>query len=436
MSVLALKALAHGAESLPDKFFEKLPGNYFVPPHKQDNERGRKARQERRRSEQKAQRRASRRDRSPSSDSSYSSSSDDTDRERDGRRKQNKKDHRQARSISTSTSRSSRDRRNTVPIRTPSRGYDSTREMSQAGHAGYGQYDHRSSYGYDSQVGRPNSSRRTTTSTSAVPRSSLSVDKMPSMSSSPLPFGSHSIQSVPRGSPRSNVFPPSCESPFVVAFRHPFTDSPKPSQAPQHDIPPSSSSAARYTPGPGYAPSPMATPIPHPPVGAYAPYNPADYAPTGAGYQAPGNAYPSPPPLNRQRSNSQPSAYSPYAAYPAVVPLQPVSAYAPYDDASSRRESTSSRRKHRHRARSVDSQSRHGDDHRDNSRMAKVRERFDNIDPRERGLAATVGGALAGGLAGRQFGKSRLTALAGAAAGALGGRAFADKKLGWVFSSV
>lgn len=60
--------------------------------------------------------------------------------------------------------------------------------------------------------------------------------------------------------------------------------------------------------------------------------------------------------------------------------------------------------------------------------MTKVRERFDGLDVREKGLAAAVGGALAGGLAGRQLGKSRLTTLAGVAAGALGGRAMADKR--------
>lgn len=60
--------------------------------------------------------------------------------------------------------------------------------------------------------------------------------------------------------------------------------------------------------------------------------------------------------------------------------------------------------------------------------MTKVRERLDGMDLRERGLAATVGGALAGGLAGRQLGKSRLTSLVGAAAGALGGRAIIEQR--------
>jgi uncharacterized protein YcfJ len=60
--------------------------------------------------------------------------------------------------------------------------------------------------------------------------------------------------------------------------------------------------------------------------------------------------------------------------------------------------------------------------------MTKMRERFDDGFLREGGLAATVGGALAGGLAGRQLGKSRLTALAGAAAGALGGKTLADRR--------
>jgi uncharacterized protein YcfJ len=61
--------------------------------------------------------------------------------------------------------------------------------------------------------------------------------------------------------------------------------------------------------------------------------------------------------------------------------------------------------------------------------MTKMRERFDDGLLREpTGLAAAVGGALAGGLAGRQLGKSRLTTLAGAAAGAFGGGAIANKR--------
>jgi outer membrane lipoprotein SlyB len=59
--------------------------------------------------------------------------------------------------------------------------------------------------------------------------------------------------------------------------------------------------------------------------------------------------------------------------------------------------------------------------------MTKVRDRFDSMDLREKSLAASVGGALAGGFAGRSLGKSRLTTLAGAAAGALGARQIATR---------
>jgi outer membrane lipoprotein SlyB len=59
--------------------------------------------------------------------------------------------------------------------------------------------------------------------------------------------------------------------------------------------------------------------------------------------------------------------------------------------------------------------------------MAKARDRFDEMDPREKGLASALGGALAGGFAGRSLGKSRLTTLAGAAAGALGARQIATR---------
>tara|TARA_R110002003_G_scaffold2646_3_gene24527 strand:+ start:13052 stop:13279 length:228 start_codon:yes stop_codon:yes gene_type:complete len=65
--------------------------------------------------------------------------------------------------------------------------------------------------------------------------------------------------------------------------------------------------------------------------------------------------------------------------------------------------------------------------------MTKMRERFNDGFLRDEGLAATVGGALAGGLAGRQLGKkSMLTTLAGAAAGAMGGKAIADKRSKYV----
>jgi hypothetical protein len=233
-----------------------------------------------------------------------------------------------------------------------------------------------------------------------------------------------------RGTPVTASFSPSYAPPLAALFSRPLTNTPKPAAVPP---PHSSASASRYTPGPGYAPSPpVNTNIPAPPTGVnapYPPYNPAEFASNGGGYQAPGNAYPSPPPLNRQRSNSQPAS----PPYPTYIPPSADQRMSAYDtnQPSSRRGSTKPRREHRHRARSADTHSsRYEPDHRqDSSRMTKMRERFDDGLLREpTGLAAAVGGALAGAFAGRQMGKSRLTTVAGAAAGAIGGGALANKR--------
>lgn len=373
MSVLAFKALGYGAEQIPDKFFEKIPGGFFTPSEKKDIDKGRKDRKDRKdrkeqrhRSEQRPSRRDSGRDHAPPSDYSDDSASDSSDYERE--REQRKKERRRAKSVGRSSSRSlSRGRHHRSSSHVDGE-YGDLRDMAEAEQGGayrpYGAGDYRAAsampaYGYQQQPAASHQDRR------------------------------------------------------------------------------QSSSAARYTPGPGYAPSPpVDAPIPPPPVGAhspnapYAPYNPADYPPMSGAYRAPasGNTYPSPPPFERQRSSSQPSFDPAYPAYPPPASAQ--QQLLPYD-ASPRRDSTKPRREHRHRARSVDShstRSRKSNQHRDDSRMAKVRGRFDSMDARERGLAATVGGALAGGLAGHQLGKSRLTALAGAAAGALSGRVIQDKR--------
>jgi hypothetical protein len=172
-------------------------------------------------------------------------------------------------------------------------------------------------------------------------------------------------------------------------------------------------------------------PTPAGTASAYPAYNPADYS-----AKARDNAYASPPPFNRQRSNSQPS-YAPYNTYIPPSEDQRLTAYdANNQPPPGRHSSTKPRREHRHRARSADTHSssrRDHDDHRrSGSRMTKVRERFDEqldrMDPREKGLAATVGGALAGGLAGRQLGHNTLTTLAGVAAGAFGGRTLMEQR--------
>ncbi len=428
MSVLALKALGYGAEQIPDKVFEKIPGGYFTPPHKKGGERGRQARKEKRRKEREQQR-----GHTPPSDCSDDSAYDDSDRDNDTDSDYNRK-RRQSRGSKRDDRRS---RRNTGKSSKRSATTSDVDEeyshpaMSYAEQGGYRPYDSTPSYGHPAQVNSYFSSRSATyplTPQHPTPVNSCPptlMNRTSSLLSPALPFSSPSSP-LSRGTPVSAAFTPSYEPPLAALLQRHTTNSLQQGTAPQRDYPPSST-ASRYTPGPGYAPSPASPTIPHPPVGpnaTYAPYNPADYAPP-SGYQAPGNAYPSPPPFDRRRSNSQPP-YNP--AYPAAyVPVATTQLVSPHDAASSRRDSTKPRRGSRHRARSADSH-RTSDSHRGSSRMAKVRERFDGIDARERSLAAAVGGALAGGLAGKQFGKSRLTALAGAAAGAIGGRALADKQ--------
>lgn len=460
MSVLALKAIDYGAEQIPDKFFEKIPGGFFTPAEKKQRKDARdKKDRERHQSEQ----RASRRDRGDYSDhSAY----DDTDYEQERARRKERR--RRVKSAGRPSSRS------------PSRGrrahhssdldgqYSDTRNMAHAEQggpyfppppaseyrpynpqdyaAGPTQGDYRAPsptqpYGYPPQVNnffRPHSATFPTTATRATPLPTPSLTCPPmSMrrpsSGLPSPFIPHpaTFPFLHRGTPVSASFTPSTEPPLAALFSRPLTNTPKPAAAPPH----SSASAARYTPGPGYAPSPpVNTSIPAQPAAPaspYAPYNPSDYNSNAGAYQAPGNTYPSPPPFSRQRSNSQPSNPPYPAAYGAPSADQRMTAYDS-SRPSSRRDSTKPRREHRHRARSADTRASRKDndpDRRDSSRMTKMRDRFDEGFLREpSGLAAAVGGALAGGFAGNKLGRSKLTTIAGAAAGAFGGRAIADKR--------
>lgn len=464
MSVLALKAIDYGAEQIPDKFFEKIPGGFFTPAEKKKIKDNRdKKDRERHKSEQRSSKRTSRRDHSPQNDYSDYSAYDDTDYDYEHERDRRKKDRsRRAKSVGRSSSRSlDRGRRNGRSSDLDGQ-YSDNRDMAQAEQGGpyfppppasdyrpYNPQDYAAGaqpgdyrppsagqpYGYPHQVNNFSPSHSAAFPTLATFSTPMTTPPLtcPPMSMrrpssnlptprSPQPPMFHFLH---RGTPVSATFSPSTEPPLAALFSRRFTNSSKPAAAPPH----SSASAARYTPGPGYAPSPpVNTNIPGSP---YAPYNPSDYASTAGGYQAAGNAYPSPPPFNRQRSNSQP-ANPPYPAHGTPITDQRMTAYDSNNQPSSRRGSTKPRREHRHRARSADTHSSrkdHDRDHRrDSSRMTKMRERFDDGFLREGGLAATVGGALAGGLAGRQLGKSRLTALAGAAAGALGGKTLADRR--------
>lgn len=469
MSVLAFKALGYGAEQIPDKFFEKIPGGFFTPQENKDIEKGRKERKdgykdkERHKSEERSDKRRSRRDSPSKSDTSDHSAGDDTDYEQE--RERRKQERRRAKGAGRSSSRSqsrSRDNRRSRDLDGES---SETRNMAQAEQgapyfpppptAEYQPYNPQEytsrpaqdgrtsspvmpSYGYSPQVNIFPPFRRTTlpmTPEHPTPVNScppMLMNRTPSVAAVPFPYHPPLFHTLSRGTPVSATFTPSYEPPLAALLHRPCTNTPKSAAAQSYTPQPPSgqrevprSATSRYTPGPEYAPSPSVNAqAPTPPVGApYAPYNPADY-PTS-------NAYASPPPFARQRSNSQPAFVPgndvPYHTYtPPSAGQQQMTAY---DQAPSRRGSTKPRREHRHRARSADSHSHSSKNHRRNSpRMTKVRERLDGMDLRERGLAATVGGALAGGLAGRQLGKSRLTSLVGAAAGALGGRAIIEQR--------
>ncbi|KAI1546255.1 PAT1 multi-domain protein [Pyrenophora tritici-repentis] len=308
MAALAFKAISYGAEQIPDKFFEKIPGGFFTPAEQKEIDKNRKtkgkSRKERRQSEEPSARRSSRRERSPPT--------------------------------------------------------DDTRDMAQPGQgqpyfppppaSEYRPYNPQEYAPSPVQDHRP----------SATPAYGY-----PSQPAAPQPYG------------RTQDYG-------------------------QHET---SRAAARYTPDAGYAPSPVAdAPIPPPPVGSNSPMNPyhhTDFPANGAGYQ------PSPPPFSRQRSNSQPPfAPMPEPAYP-TYPTANREQVVPYAESSPRRDSTRHRRDTRHRARSVDSHSHHSrssKDHRrdDDSRMAKMRDRFDSMDLREKSLAASLGGAAAGALGARQ----------------------------------
>jgi hypothetical protein len=458
MSVLAFKALSVGAERIPDKFFEKIPGGYFTPQEKKEAEQNRKSRKDKDAKDKqrhKSEQRSSRRDRTPPTDySEYSAYTDDEEYERERQRR--RRERRRAKSAGRDPSRGRHSRTAQDPDNMahadrgeqpyfpppPTGEYKPYNPQEYSARSGQDSYDAANPYGYPPQVNRLSRTRRATLP--MMPEHPTPVDHYPPVlnswvsanAPSPVPFPFRNpFQTTTRSysytSPLRTSFTPSYEPPFAARFHRPPTNPPQPASPayPPGGQPRASSTAARYTPGPGYAPSPVQPGGPSP-TSSYAPYNPADYPPSSAGYTAPGNAYPSPPPMNRNRSNSQPpdGPYAaPYQTYTPPASNQQVATY--YDQPPARRSSRS--RRDRHRARSADSHSTHhrkDDEHRDGSRMTKVRERFDSLDMRERGLAATVGGALAGGLAGRQLGKSRLTTLAGAAAGALGGRVLSDRR--------
>ncbi|PVH99905.1 hypothetical protein DM02DRAFT_614724 [Periconia macrospinosa] len=362
MSVLALKALSVGADRIPDKFFEKVPGGYFKPPEKKSGKKS-----SRRQSEQpsRQRRRSPRdRDRSPQSDY-YSGYSDyDTDYEQ-GRRRSDRR--RRAKSVGRSPSPTN--------TRSMSRGRDRERDA-------------------------------------AIEEERIAMDGRDRGQQFPPP----PVSEYRPYDPRDYAPPTAAAANTANAHQDPYARQSSATR-PDYGYPPqpSSATAARYTPANGYSPSPApgSSPIP-PPNPAYAAYVPADYAASPVQRPA-NNAYPSPPPFYRQESRSQPSvAQSPYPNS-----QNQLTAYDPPPRQSSVSSSHHHRRgeKKHHRTRSADQH------RRSHSRVTdKVRDRLENLDLQDRNLAASVGGALAGGLMGRQLGHGTLSTLIGAGIGAIGGR--------------
>ena len=453
MSVLALKALDYGAEKIPDRLFEKIPGGFFTPGEKKNMEkkrhpdRERRHKSEQRRSDRDHDRRRAERERSPPTDYSDHSAYDDSDYERELRRKERR---RRARSLGRSISRSlSRGRHHNhrrdqdlddamdraeraergphfdPPPTSEYRPYDPRDYASPPPVTGpsvadgyHDPYDRRASsarpdYGYPPQV---NTAFRSRSATVPLERPPLSpshllrprpASRTPSRTSMPpllTPFSSN-LDILRGGTPLGAAFSPSYEPPLAALLSRQTTNLNQPPSA----------TAARYTPV-GYAPSPVNTSIP-PPTQGYAPYNPADYAPPSESVRGAVAAYAAPPALYRQRSNSQPSL--PQYPYPdANAQLAPYVEPLPIPHGSS---ASSHRRRHgdgkHHRARSA---GHHG--HSQDSVTDKVRDRFENLDLHDKNLAASVGGALAGGFAGQKMGHGTLSTLIGAGIGAFGGR--------------
>ena len=437
MSVLAFKAISYGAEKIPDKFFEKIPGGFFTPEEKKKIDKKRS--DNRRRSEERQHdraRRRSHRDRSPPTDYSDQSGYDDTDYDEYS----SKQRRRRARSLGRSLSRSlSRGRHRD---RSGTRDWDV--EMDRVEHApefpppptseyrSYTPQEYapaRPEYGYSPQVNThtplfrsatvgpvpPHSTAANTNSTSSSYPPLLTSSSPSYLSTSPLLLNSPTRYVLSSySSPFQRAFSPSYEPPLAALLYRTATDSPQP-LGPRASV---SSSAAKYIPAAAYAQAPVASPAPQP-IPAYAPYNPADYASPSPVNRAPVAYYPSPPPFYRQKSRSQPSLDQyPYPTHEPVAYLEAPSRHGSTASSHHRRHGDE---KH-HRTRSA---GHHG---RSRSRVTdKFRDRFENLDSHEKTLAASVGGALAGGLAGNALGHGALSTLVGAAIGGLGAREFEKK---------
>ncbi|KAJ4381182.1 hypothetical protein N0V86_003530 [Didymella sp. IMI 355093] len=320
MSVLAFKALGYGAEQIPDKFFEKIPGGFFKPGDEKKNSKASRSptREKSRRSSDR-----SRRERSPQNDySDYSNHDTDYDEE------QRRKERRRRKSAGRSTSRSSsrgRDKQRSRDVE----GEYSDRDMAYA-EQGHGQAPYfppppTSEYApYNSQEHASRPGQGDYRPTSVQPQYGYPTQ----------PSYGQSYPAQPPVDRHDGTSPPAVAFGGEAAHRYEEIQHSKAGQ-------PRSATEARYTPGPGYAPSPAvmpAAPIPPPPVGVnsppvganapYAPYNPATYAAQNPAYP-PGNGYNSPPQFYRQQSRSQPSfdqdqhhsSYNPRSSDQQVAPF-------------------------------------------------------------------------------------------------------------------
>ncbi|KAF2277614.1 uncharacterized protein EI97DRAFT_299265 [Westerdykella ornata] len=103
MALLAFKAIDYGADHIPDRFWEKLPGGFFTPADKKKaKHKNRDGRTRRELPHSSSEERRAHRDTNPPTDYSDFSAYDDTDHEREYRDRQRR---RRAKSVGQSPSR-------------------------------------------------------------------------------------------------------------------------------------------------------------------------------------------------------------------------------------------------------------------------------------------------------------------------------------------
>ncbi|KAF2446954.1 hypothetical protein P171DRAFT_242208 [Karstenula rhodostoma CBS 690.94] len=212
MSVLALKALDYGADKLPDRIFEAIPGGFFTPDHKKhpkSKTNRRPLRDTRGKSEQRDDRgrRSSQRERTPPSEYSGYSSYNDSEYERDQRRQGRR---RRVKSLGRSLSRSA------------------SRSLSR------GRHQQQRSSGFDGENDE---------------RAQMDRERADRGPQFPPPPTSEYRQY----NPQEYASPPPAAGGHYDPYRRASSARQDHGYPPQ----PTSQTAARYTPGAGYAPSPV-----------------------------------------------------------------------------------------------------------------------------------------------------------------------------------